>query len=327
MRVIVECSCFEAHDAQASLMQLFLFGLQGRHRVLLEDAADVRVGVWLDTKDPATRELVTQSLDHSSLEEAINPSGREIRVGVDASQWEANPPVLNHLDAIAFLGIAFQLVLEDGESDRAFLLAFCDEHQRAWFLRKESAAHIVFANGGGLGSMQRLADGVAVDVRRRLLHWLLFDSDALQPAAPSTQSSSLRATCEGAAIPYCQLIRRFAESYIPIRSLHGWIGANRRQREHLPRVGALAALSDPQRHHYNMKRGFARDRQRYDNGETAGTLYMHVPADVMTELENGFGSQVSELFSNGFVHEAELRRDTGWDEMQAAVDAVMTLVR
>jgi hypothetical protein len=80
-----------------------------------------------------------------------------------------------------------------------------------------------------------------------------------------------------------------------------------------------------QRHHFNMKAGFARDAQRAD--ATAGDLYDDVtPADRL-QLANGFGAQISMLFQTGHVAEHDLRRDSGWTELRPVVQALFAFLR
>jgi hypothetical protein len=83
-----------------------------------------------------------------------------------------------------------------------------------------------------------------------------------------------------------------------------------------------------QRHHYNMKEGFAKDRPRQAE---AGSLYEDLPPRDREQLEHGFGEKIGMLFqdrypgrqkqvkSTQYVFEGELRRDGGWKELRPAI--------
>jgi len=328
MRVVLSSDCFDRASV-GDLLQLFFFGARGRHRVYPEALNAPAYLAWLSARDPAVREVCELSIRGATLEEVRNPSARAVRVVPSvATQWDAKPPTVSIDDAINFLATAFTFVLEDGENDREFLLAFCTREEREWLVDQEKRSHLIFANGGGVGSMTRLAGELAQNQRRQLLHWMLFDSDALRPGVPSQQSMLLAEACKTANVLFHQLCRRFAESYLPIRSLHGWVyGSTSRKRDHEPRYLAFAALSDPQRQHFHMKKGFEQDRRRYESGDTAGDLYNDVPESSMEELEAGFGSNIGSLYSEGWVHEVELRKESGWSELRAALHGAMALLR
>ena len=136
------------------------------------------------------------------------------------------------------------------------------------------------------------------DPVRALRMWLLFDSDAMRPRRPSEASSELAHACERRGLPYHQLARRAIENYIPLPALRKW----HRRPEQKRRVRALGKLTPEQRHHYNMKHGFAGDVTR---ASEAGDLYDDLNADVRSALEHGIGKDIAELFGQeGFPMEA-----------------------
>ena len=87
-------------------------------------------------------------------------------------------------------------------------------------------------------------------------------------------------------------------------------------------------MTNAQRHHYNMKEGFAKDLPRKAE---AGDLYDDLPERARERLNRGFGKKIGMLFQDQYpgkqaqargiqyVFERELRRDGGWEELRPAI--------
>ena len=118
------------------------------------------------------------------------------------------------------------------------------------------------------------------------------------------------------------------ESYLPAQALHAWATEGHDRAERKRRFSILAAyisMRDEQRHHYNMKHGFQRDRSRTD--ASAGTLFSDVPETAKAALEDGFDPQIGRLFGGEKVTEADLRRDSGWSELRPVVRQLLAHLR
>jgi len=132
--------------------------------------------------------------------------------------------------------------------------------------------------------------------------WAFFDSDAREPEKPSHRSESLRATCLKARIAHHQLRRRFIESYLPAKALLAWahkspkaVRTGRRET-----AEAFAAMRPLQRHHYNLKGGFTKDRE-------SGIPSFYGDFADNPRLQAGFGETIGALF-----HEKDFRLQEGW---------------
>ena len=218
-------------------------------------------------------EAVERAILTAGAKEKLWPSRFEVRV------IHTDQPAFNGLqidlalpDAIKLLARPFRIVVEDDDSDRAFLLAFCSDEQRGSQVERERDGYLEFRHGGGIDWIKVRADQLAQDPTAPYLHFILFDSDSLSPGNPS-RASGLRRAC--ASIPCDQLARRFMESYLPIQALTRWTFESRRTRPiRKPLFNAFCSLSDDQRHHYGMKHGFNGDAKRKANGENDNGLYL-----------------------------------------------------
>jgi hypothetical protein len=320
VRVILEGSVFDPQDPLL-VVRIFYFGLSLRHRIVIED--EVRYSAWLESMGAALAQDCHLSTDLSDAAEILNPSMHEIRVArIVQSDFSGKAIRLPLDEAVNMLERPFKIVVEDDESDSSFWLALCTPQQRDLIVERVKLGFLEFRHGGGLGKMKKLASALNSHPRARLmrlLHYFLFDSDALCPNSPSRSSRQLLECC--AAIPSYQLKRRFMESYLPQNTLRAW--AYSRAGERRRTFEAFAGLTREERYHYHMKRGLERDYKRLANGETRGTLFSTLPDPAKRALKRGFGENIGRQFEEGKVNEVDLRRDGAWAELNPVIAQVV----
>lgn len=327
MKATISPQLFEAPVETLSLLALFEHGWRGEHRIEV-DLAHPRVVQWLTQQSQDVREQCELAVDASAHDEAYSPAAASIVVVEgDHSDWSCDPPRLSLPDARILLKRPFEIHVEDDISDRSFLCKMMTPEEHRLIEGLENADRLRFVHGGGSRLKTRI-ERKAEKPDARLQTWVMLDSDALRPGAPSTHSDDVCATCEAASIPVHRLSRRFIESYLPLDALERWATARPSKRQdNLPIFRAFARLSSAQRHHFNMKRGFRADEPR---SEETGDLYEGVDARDRERLLRGFGEKIGDLFedrypgqSDGpattYVSERELRRDGGWGELRPAV--------
>ena len=326
MRVRLAPELFRGSVAHVLLVTFFHYALDGRHRIEA-DLSHPTVSQWLQQQSLGLQEEIVLAIDLSVEAEALQPSWTVAEVGMfDATDFTTSPIQLRAADTRAFLERPFALLLEDEISDRDFLLKMLTDEERKALQEQISRGFVRIQHGGGIDNMRRHLLDRQGDPALRYSIWVLFDSDAMQPGVPSGQSEALRAACNG--IPHYQLRRRYMESYLPARALNAWAAQGRDHGERSERfalLGAFAQMQPLQRHHFNMKHGFASDESRTD--ATAGTLYYDVTDQNKAALRNGFGTNVGGLFGGADVMESDLRRDSGWSELRPVIQELLAQVR
>lgn len=326
MRVTLDPDLFVPPTQHTLLVALLRYPLEDRHRVDV-DTRDHAVAAWLTMQPNGVREELELALEVSAQAEALEPSHTAVQiVRAGPSDFLTTPLRVCLDDARRFLDSPFEILLEDARSDRAFLERMLTIEERRFLAARIRAGFVRVAHGGGIPSItRRLTEEAAVPENRHKL-WALFDSDAMMPGVPSNASEALRAACRN--LPHHQLRRRYIESYLTHQALHGWAAAPPRRGvrdERLVRFRAFIAMTDDQRHHYNMKRGFDGDRGRTD--ASAGDLYADVSLEVSRALASGFGEDIGDLFAGESVTEADLRRDTGWAELRPVLTDLLARIR
>lgn len=326
MRARLASELFDPPISHALLVTFFRYALDGRHRVEA-DLSQPAVSAWVGQQSAVLQEEIQTAIDSSAKAEALEPSLTILEIGrFAATDFTSTPIRMRVEDARAFLETPVSLLVEDAISDRDFLMKMLTVEERAVLQEQMRLGYVHFEHGGGLGNMRRRVMDRQGDPSVRHTSWILFDSDAMQPVTASKQSEDLRMAC--AEVPHYQLSRRYMESYLPARALHSWAAEGHTRAERNSRFSTLTAytsMRDEQRHHYNMKHGFAGDESRTD--ASAGTLYDDVPEETRTMLRNGFGPQIGRLYGGDAVTEADLRRDSGWSELRPVVRQLLAQLR
>lgn len=329
MRVVLDPQLFAPPLEHLSLPGLFDYGVRDEHRIDV-DLEHPAVVAWLEAQPADARALYVFAVESSAEQEMLHPSATSIFVTtVEQSSWDSEPPRLTLSDTRRLLRRTFEIYVEDGTNDRAFLLAMMKTEERDLIEQLEQEERLQFVHGGG--SRLKTEVGRRAELPgARLQTWVLTDSDAMRPGAPSRGSQDVVDVCTAARIPHHRLGRRYIESYLPPAALERW-GAARpsRRRTNLPIARAFGRMSGPQRHHFNMKEGFDADMPR--RGEADG-LYDELDALARERLGPGFGRKIGELFQGRYpgsegnrpedrleLFEQELRRDGGWEELRPAI--------
>ena len=326
MRVILAPGVFRPPVDDTLIIAIFRYALDGRHRVEAELQAPPALA-WLETQSPRVQEEIRFAVDWSIEAEALEPSATPIIVSADQqNDWTSVPVQIRIDDLRTLLDTPFSIVLEDANSDKEFLLKMLTSEEHAFIVGQLSRGLIRIEHGGGIPNMRKqITDRARVPAHRHRT-WALFDSDALRPGVPSADSELLRRACAG--IPHYQLKRRYVESYLPGPSLHNWAGSGRdrdTRRARFELLGAFLRMTPEQRHHFNMKHGFAQDSKRTD--AIAGDLYDSVAEKDTITLRAGFGERIRELFGGDSVTELHLRRDSGWSELRPAITELLARLR
>jgi hypothetical protein len=294
--VILEDEVFSSPRTDSlALLSLFRLGYEGQHRIqtdpLYIPEADQALNRWLAVLEPTLREAVVLALESGLEGDASGiPSDVTVRVTADqTSDWESAPPRLPLPVALPFLRRPLRILVENRHNDGAFLKVVAPPPWREEYLKLQKAGWIELDHGGGLGDMQIRAETARHEETLRL--WALFDSDAREPGVPSQRSESLRRTCLEARIAHYQLRRRFIESYLPVYALLAWAYRSSRAVRSARRemAEAFASMDPLQRHHYNLKGGFNKDRQ-------TGIPSFYGSHAEDRRLQAGFGESIGALF-------------------------------
>jgi hypothetical protein len=328
-------------------------GLEGRHILELSDDAEYAYNAWRDNLDIATQEQADFALGRPAKHAAFTEPAREVLVACDPSttDWNSIPPRLQLAEAVDFLRQPFSLLLEDDISDWHFLLSFATPQERAFLLEKRRLNALKVEHGGGVTKMPDRVEAFLNDGRRYWRLFVLFDSDALQPGHPSLQTNTIHNLCQWGKreaqkptsgetiVPFYRLTRRFAENYLTRAALNAWADETRYRPSHdagAPEpahvVEAYFGMEPAQRHHYNLKEGFAKDEGRINAGESVGTLYDNLTDPKRKHLKLGMkGLKLATLFEPRqapcgvggpayyLVTESDLRDDGSWEEINSQI--------
>lgn len=312
---------------------VFKFFGCGRHRWDVNNPGAVRRSQWLaaDTKNHWTRRNL-EFLQKTVTRQAQEPPrhlAHTLRLTVSVA--ESPPDSLAPEEAERVLGLPVYVVVENAESDRAFLDAMIRAFGRTVLRGALDRGWCEIVGAGGSGEIKKrvkeLLDKVKKGPRRILV---LKDSDRLLPEGPSEDRRVSKAGDEYRDIhdvSIAILRKREIENYLPDDAL-GRIHADK-----LPALRAFRRLRPDQRDHYDMKYGFKRDPKHGDPilPPEQEELFRDVDPRDLRALCGGFGENVWKLFEESptdVVNETTLRalcRDDP-DEIARILDAIEKLL-
>jgi len=178
------------------------------------------------------------------------------------------------------------VVVENAESDGAFLqtmmFAFeqqnlLDAHKKGWW-RIESR--------GGATEIKKNIQQIQDETIGPLRVFVLVDSDRLCPSYVKPDIEKLEKYCINENIAYVVLKKREIENYIPVDLLQGIKKKNTVYR-------AFLELTQEQRDYYDMKYGFAINKQNHAIVPIEQqTLFKHVRQHTLDKLCSGFGKNI-----------------------------------
>jgi hypothetical protein len=279
----------------------------GRHRWDERDPAAVEQSAWASEEGRAGRRVldaVEKLLGAQLYEPRAEQESKMHTMTLTVALTAAPPLALLPSEAVKALETPAFVIVENGESDRAFLEAMLRAFGRAAL--KEALDRrlweVVSAGGGG-EIPKRLGECIAKigEGPRRVL--ILSDSDRLTPGEQTKIVKDITTCAQEHGVEAILLGKREIENYLPYEAL--W-----EKSRHRPRCNAFLQLAQPQRDHYDMKKGFVVNRQTGEVRIPAAQqkLFASVrPRRVLEELQGGFGDKVWASFQSTKVTERAMR--------------------
>jgi hypothetical protein len=332
MNVIIEPGLFAPGSSERlSLLGVFRLGVDGRHTISVDRPEDPQFQAWLSGLDNQTREECEFALARSTQELTNSSSIWEVRVVVGSSRvlLEGQRLVVSIDRAIELLHAPFKILVENSESDRAFLLALARMEWRDKLVEWEGKRWLEFDHGGGVSTIPRMVRQTASSPGARTRCFVVFDSDALAPEKPSEASAKLTKLCQKKHVKFHRLMRRAIENYIPLAALGHWAEHEGRRgergKDRTRTYRALRKMRTDQQHHYNLKAGFDGDAKRTDRSNADG-LYTGLEATVKGLLAHGFGEEVWTIlnWANRESWEGWVDKDGVRSEMNPVVAALFS---
>jgi len=334
LRVAFSPEILEKTEAWDDLDRILYTVDDGWHLWEVEDPGTVEASTWFEQagrRQVALRELLEESAERSVWESPRGPHALLVVVAERAGprDWELEPGVARRA-----LAEPLWILVENRRSDGAFFGAVFEALGGDALRRlcQCSPPPLRYDSPGGNQGLVPLIDHYLDDpawagIPRRLL--VLTDSDALHPGELSNEAKRIAEHCEARGVACQVLAKRSIEHYLPQETFDAW-AAELGNVAARARVEALGRLSDPQRDHFPMKKGF-KGAQIPEGQES---LYRDVHSADRELLSRGFGNaQILELltdFRHTLTAETLLERcgplRGSTDEPRCELDLVVELV-
>lgn len=197
------------------------------------------------------------------------------------------------------------LAVEDGVSDRCFLLAMAHVFDGSDIVMAVEKGWLELVHGGGSDRAKQNAEHKYDSFKRTPRVALLLDSDRCIPGQPSKhQQKAHQLRDRGIHVHILEL--REIENYVPNRVLLAW-SRPRAHREIANRIDALKQLTPEQRGYFDMKNGLPGNRgDRESIRQKHGDLYNNVPDSTIELLRKGFSTDSADDLVERMRREAEM---------------------
>ena len=312
--------------------------VEERHIWDIDDPAAMADSPWLAGDDPYTRgnlealkKISTRALYHPAPAHSDTPNRPQSKahsLSIVVSQTEQAPPgTLAPGDARDALERPAHVVVENGESDKAFLDAMIRAFDRGELHTALEKGWIEVVSAGGGGEIpKRARDLVAKAGKgpRRIL--ILSDSDRMAPGEKTKETiKQILACAEEHEVKATILHKREIENYLPV-------GALQRVRGKREIYKAFQHLTQEQRDHFDMKKGL---KNHPETGKAVippaqAALFAKVQPRVIKALCGGFGDKVWRYFDKAAdVIDAHSMRSTCLsepDEIENILDDLERLI-
>lgn len=309
-----------------------------RHVWDVADPAAIENSEWIGIEDSrATRRnlMALQKIAmhdfytpaSSRTDEREGPSSKAHTLTIVVSMTEAPPWSLSPGAARRALDRPAHIVVENGESDRAFLDAMIRAFARSDLRQAIDEGWVEIVSAGGGGEIpKRVRDLVAKAGKgpRRIL--ILSDSDRMTPGDRTDTIEKIEACADEHEVDVAILHKREIENYLPVSAFQ------RVSRKHKSVYDAFCNLTQEQRDHYDMKNGFPKDQA---TGEpivptSQDSLFGKLPIRIRKALCGGFGDKVWKRFNDAadVIDEHAVRQTCGTapDEIENILDAIERLI-
>lgn len=333
MNFLLDPSLF-AKQTPIQLVALAFSAIVGRHRIEIDPDAREEFTAWAHKLGEAG-DMVLRAEELSARESAHRESAITIRVMMrEQSSWSKRTLTVD--DAIDLAHKPFRVLLENGVSDRRFLLATMSPEDRKWVEERIEHEWLELEGCGGIGELKKRVESWALKEQNSLRSAALFDGDAVEPpssepesddafrARLATTSKKVLELCEreptvlDAGLLHHVLRRRAIENYLPDSALEAWTQSAGGAQQEARRRKLEALRTCGHRRFYAMKDGYKKDRARRPSPPT------WLPSVTNHPLEEGFGSDISSLFAG--VHFNDLDRSAR-TEIQAFTTELLRRIR
>lgn len=306
MKVYVRLEVFESERAWVHLLKLLDLFLDGRHVWDLSELEAIEQSRWLqhDPNSPYTQHsMYVMKLAIDSVYRSADDISSTINVGLIGDH---NTIVVN--DAYRVLSLPACVIVENAESDGAFLSAVSAAYKRTNIVTAMERRWLRFVHAGGGGEIPKRIHELLYEKYQSNRILVLVDSDRKAPRHGEGRTlEKIRRECSEHNIQLCVLRKREIENYIPINALAERVRSSRRYKDIYQ---AFLHLNQEQRDFFDMKFGFSRNKTTgkaiLDEDEKALYPRDKLPRNVIDDLCGGFGEDVWRCFLVGKVENKEI---------------------
>jgi hypothetical protein len=311
-------------DATWAVLDQIVYMLwERRHAWDVRDSWEIEQSNWIqsDLKGRAGKRNL-ETLAKFVTQSAYPSSGRMHSLTIDVTLSPQEPNELTPGDAIRCLQAPAYVLVENSTSDGGFLRAMICALNRVELFEAQQAGWWCLEHMGGFGDVEKRVQELRSRQPGPARLFVLVDSDRKYPGHLTGTARKVEECSRATGVPYVILRKRNIENYLPAKILES---VDKRASR------AFAKLTQIQKDHYNVKKGFRGDRFGEEDGDPEQARLFHgVMRPVIERLLEGFGSDVSSRFEaeKDSISESDVREVCAGDpsEVDRMLDLIETLI-
>jgi hypothetical protein len=272
----------------------------GQHQWVIEDLDVVLRSAWMkDRAKWSTHDTFAEKIYRESIDQPSTSEPRRFLV-IDLDETAGPGAPSNSVRVLPsrarqILGEPLFLIVENAESDGAFVRATSELYAADLWLALENL-WLKAEHAGGKGEFAKRADELLASGVPPWRIAVLMDSDRLVPGLLPTANAKIQEKLEERGIRVFPLFKREAENYLPPSLLGKGL-----------KVKVFLGLSPVQRDHFDMKKGFTKER----NGTVVipyqqQKLYEDLSEWQLEQLAGGFGKSIGDRFKDARLSSEEM---------------------
>jgi|GEM_PF-2356057 len=309
MQIELSSDLLKSSESKLSLIGLLAHGFSGRHVVLVdprEEGASSAYEAWREELgDPKLKEEIKWVLDEGDRRASV---GTRVRLKVSSVSNSASSVLLEK--ALLLCSYPYRVLLENGVTDRDFLLVVAGPHRDALNAASEKG-WLLFETAGGIDGVKMRVEELGKQIGAGERFYCLVDSDAKDEKTSSevalTIQTSINAIAKKIGVAPAKigkvLERRSVENYVEIHALQSWL------KKQMP-LGMVKNVEEAWKRANDVEGEPLEDSQRGTPGSKERALFAALALeDVSDRIWNFFD------FSKGRGRPPRRTVDSVWSEL------------
>lgn len=302
MRVNFAAEVLSDPDSWRILDHLVDYFVEQRHLWDIEDPQAIENSPWIQSDLTGRAGKANLEILQKYYTNTIYPLPTQMHsLRIQVTLTSHSPDKLTPKEAKCCLGAPTYVVVENADSDGAFLEAMIyawqrEDSRRKKLLDAQTDGWWKIESRGGTGEITKCIAQIRAETVGPLRVFVLCDSDRLYPGYLKKAIWTIENYCQHQKVHYAILQKREIENYLPLNLLQ------QVPRKYKKVYQAFLKLTQEQKDFYDMKFGFKKQGNFTIIPPEQQKLFAKLPPRILADLRGGFGEKIGQYFQTKREH-------------------------